>query len=471
MIVGVVGAGTLRADDWVWQRFAAVSEDGALSIEIFNEKGLSPEECTKLLSSIPHEDVCFGFDIKGEKIFGDREAGAVPQPGVRRRWCYDAQEFTRKPFIESLEAFGIVPAERVLAANFHTYKAELIAKMMRRVLATLDEVGIPLTWQYNGPGSIADVLLKRNNVRAYRGLAQSDLQETDPELAQAIMSAYFGGRTELSVIGKVKGPLYSYDLASAFPHAMLDLPCLAHGRWRKTTEGLDEVRVATVALVHFRVRAVPKAERKKMVWAPLPCRTTDGPVWGVNFEGFGWWPEVQVALDKWPGLIEILDGWIFRPSCTHKPFDWIPGVYKSRCVLEGKGNRGGANLLKMALAATYGKTATMDESPVRSYVWAGLTTAITRARILQALEPSVISIATDGLISRRRLDLGGAGLGSWSGEKHTQGAFFAAPGQFLPEDTSKTALKPMPHREAWTRGALLVRDLGGRTSTPYNAGP
>jgi len=36
--------------------------------------------------------------------------------------------------------------------------------------------------------------------------------------------------------GEINGPIYEYDIRSAYPAAMLQLPCLAHGRWSRYVE-------------------------------------------------------------------------------------------------------------------------------------------------------------------------------------------------------------------------------------------
>src|SRR5205814_451985 len=56
--------------------------------------------------------------------------------------------------------------------------------------------------------------------------------ERDREFEVAANLAYYGGRFEVSRIGFIPGPLYEYDLRSAYPAAMLQMPCSLDTRWR-----------------------------------------------------------------------------------------------------------------------------------------------------------------------------------------------------------------------------------------------
>lgn len=389
----------------------------------------------------------FTADRDGFTIAAGRTVTARGKKKVGR-WArstrvWDAMGFTHQSFDESLKTFGVGSVdERAFCLGMNLRRdavipAELTARLMRKVLDTLDASGINIKGQYRGAGSIAGTLVRQHNVRAYRGPAQSEIRETDPELATAIMSAYFGGRDEIAFQGLVKGPLYEYDLSGAYPHAMTKLPCLACGRWRKATQGLTELRAASLALVHFRVALVDGPHRRDTSWAPLPCRTEDGPVWGTNFEGWAWWPEVEAAMRGWPGLVEIKDAWTYHTTCRHKPFAFLKDVYRDRMAYEiGGRDIGGAALLKAGMAAVYGKAAQRFESAVQSYAWAGMTTSIIRAQVLEVLDTSVVSIATDAVIRSEPQCWSKADF-QWRKDNYVDSrlsAFFAAPGLYAAFD-------------------------------------
>jgi hypothetical protein len=54
-----------------------------------------------------------------------------------------------------------------------------------------------------------------------------------PEVERAARHGYFGGRIEVPVYGEVPGPIYRYDVHSAYPAAIAELPNLTRGSWAR----------------------------------------------------------------------------------------------------------------------------------------------------------------------------------------------------------------------------------------------
>ena len=242
-----------------------------------------------------------------------------------------------------------------------------------------------------------------------------------PELQEDVMRAYFGGRSGVRQIGPVLGHLREYDLTSAYAAAMQDLPCLACGEWAEEDASLP-LRNRTT-LVRFNVRGAVWCGKS---WAPLPCRVDGDVVYGTGFTGVAWWPEVHEAMIGWPGLIEITSKVVYRTSCSHKPFHFLNEWFERR----GRLKLGPEELVKQTLAAVYGKVAQRFPSDLQSYVWAGLTTSLVRAKLLKAIaSEDVYAVETDSVILKGKLPTG-EGLGDWA-LKNTfpKGVFFTASGQ------------------------------------------
>jgi hypothetical protein len=53
-----------------------------------------------------------------------------------------------------------------------------------------------------------------------------------PEVEALANEAFYGGRFEISRTGLLPGPIFEYDIGSAYPAAMLQLPCPLHSQWR-----------------------------------------------------------------------------------------------------------------------------------------------------------------------------------------------------------------------------------------------
>ena len=98
--------------------------------------------------------------------------------------------------------------------------------------------------------------------------------------------------------------------------------------------------------------------------------------------------------------------------------------------------------MKLGLSSLYGKMAQRcGRGPYHDAVSAGLITALTRARLLEALgqDPkAVVMLATDAVFSRRPLALNiGKGLGQWECHEWPD-LFIAQPGVYWsPPDLSE----------------------------------
>ena len=178
----------------------------------------------------------------------------------------------------------------------------LLAQMMRKVVEGHEEAGWELKAFY-GAGSTGKAMLTANNVKEHKG---PRLDTLDEHLQHAIMSAFFGGRFEDSMVGTVRQKVWSKDIASAYPYAMTFLPCLSCGSWRHVGPGkslMSEISGAALACVRFEVKAMPDSKRYEMAWAPLPFRDDSGSIcYPLNFSGWAWKPEVMQALLGWHGL-------------------------------------------------------------------------------------------------------------------------------------------------------------------------
>lgn len=357
-------------------------------------------------------------------------------------------------------------------------ECHLLAQMMRKLIDAHERAEIPLK-RFEGAGSTASALLRKHEVENFRGPRAAVLPLG---LQRAIAAAFFGGRFENSAIGLVRRRVWSYDIASAYPYALSDLPCLACGTWERVTGKPYRVR-ADLRLVRFRVRKVSDAERRKIAWGPLPFRSDAGSItYGTNFSGWAWSAEYEAARRFSPELVEHGgEEWIYRTPCEHKPFAFLPPVYVKRIAW---GKDGAGKVLKLGPNATYGKCAQTagDDPPFQQFAWAGPTTATCRGMLLDAIGASsdrwsVISLATDGLYGTERLSLADprdtrtAGhldpesgeekpaLGSWEEKEIPEGAFFAKPGLYfrLNAELKEIRARGVGRREVKAAKARLIR--------------
>lgn len=330
----------------------------------------------------------------------------------------------------------------------------LLGALTRKLLSACSDAGL-VTTTLHGPGALAGGWLRQNGVQ--------HLKRDPPEAMRvAVSRAFFGGRFECSRMGDVPGPVYTADISSAYPAAMLDFPCLVHGRWTRVTERRrlrGRIETARLALVHVRVR---DSARARPDWGPLPWRRKDGaivfPRGGV--ETWAWRDEYLAAAEHF-GQVEALDAWVYETDCDCAPFAGLASLYRRRIEL---GADAAGRALKLAINSVFGKTAQSIgiDPPFRSLIWAGNTTSKTRAMLLSAFGVararwSVVMFATDSVWSTVPLDglpvlETGTGdlkkpLGAWTRKTYDGGAFICRPGLYFPLDP-----KEQDPKEFRTRG-------------------
>jgi hypothetical protein len=445
---------------------------GTASDAIASPHGLSSEECIDFLRAqckpgrIP---VVFGlgYDVahwaadlpdgaqlalwRGERVgWGDLTMRYIPRklltlswPG-RRVTIFDVQSFFGSTFEKALEThLGEVPdiirEGKAGRADFETWdpaailaynRAECAAleRLMERLADTLETHHpdlpdlLPRSW--HGPGAVAARVLR--SVEAGREVWPE--RKYPDDLREAFTRAYFGGRIETYGAGTVRGPVWRYDIRSAYPEACRHLPRL---KWR--WQHLDAFRAGR----HFALWRVRWDLRPFPQYAdlpgPFPWRDERGYViFRAEGEGWYWQPEVEAALRHYSG-VEVLEGWLMPHPYTYPLRELVERLYRVRRSLVAKGDPR-QYAVKIALNSLYGKMAQKAGSArYRSIAWAGYVTAWTRSRMLEAVlqDPhSVLGVMTDGLLTTRRLDLPqGSELGAWERETH-DGALILLPGVY-----------------------------------------
>lgn len=288
--------------------------------------------------------------------------------------------------------------------------SKLAATMEKFRTVCLDRGIRPLTW--NGAGKLASVLLKGAGVIKRKRL----LEITPPDMLEFAHAAYYGGRFEIGRVGFINEPVYEADINSAYPAAMLDLPCLEHGIWRKLKGSKAFRALPDDALFIAETRYDHPGPH--IVFCGLPLRTRKGKlVWQRRGIGVYWSPEIRSA-QRLGAVCTFGEGFVYERRCDcPPPFAFVAERYAERLAI-GKGTRGIP--IKLALNSLYGKLAQRIGNPTfQNPIWAGLITAITRAKLNDAIiaagPANVVMLATDAILTVAKpppVPIG-KGLGEW----------------------------------------------------------
>lgn len=301
-------------------------------------------------------------------------------------------------------SFSLDDVETVLTYN----RAELtnLILLVDELRARLNAVGLrPARW--DGPGAIAAALLSRERVKDARA-------ESPDAVASAARYAYAGGRFEVIKHGHSDKPAYEYDVNSAYPAALVNVPDLSNGTWIHH----DGEHDADFALYHVTWKC-----NDMLRPGPLFRRNRNGTIcYPVAGTGWYWSPEYRAASsycrEYGYGEMSVSETWEFRPNGdARKPFEFVEGLYLKRLALKKSGD--GAQVgIKLGLNSLYGKLAqqvgwerrkgVLRIPPYHQIEWAGYATSFCRARVLTACLPkihAVIAFETDAVFSTEPLDV------------------------------------------------------------------
>lgn len=352
--------------------------------------------------------------------------------------------------------------EAVLAYCYE--ECRCMAELARKLIDAHTQVGLLLK-NYFGAGSSAAAMLDVMGIK--RRIKKTRIARAlDPaELQSAIASAFFGGRFEHSRIGLIEGPVYSYDIASAYPYQLCFLPCFAHGHWRHTTrrEDLDSCRTALV-----RYSLAPPRNAGD-IWAPFPFRLVEGSIVYPRESGGGWlWAEEFLVGERVFPNAHFLEAWTWHQDCDCVPFKDIPHYYRERVRI---GKEGPGIVIKLGVNSCYGKCAQSAGGigQFTDWCWAGLITSGCRAQVLECLgslenRDAMVMVATDGVCSTVPIsfalpkDTGtfdlSKPLGGWEEKILPHGLFLARPGVYFQPSMSAEEMKHVRGRGVG-RGAVI----------------
>ena len=336
---------------------------------------------------------------------------------------------------------------------YTTLELRLLARMMGDLRVGFEETGLHLR-HWHGAGAAASALIESQKLKMRYGpdIAASNISPQQT----AAHHAYYGGRIELLKQGYVENrALHVYDIASAYPAAMVEFPSLAGGEWvgKSGTEfakgSLRDLRATVEAascLSMFKIQfQFPTYERydpdaRKAVFIPfypLPYRDKRG---GILYpaSGYGWYNrEEALGAISWlerfvpdyprprnkhqkMTVFDIGEAWIFEPGqegrANQGPFDFVRDRFAQRRTIKEEADRAGRydireKAIKLSLNSIYGKLAQSvgsdGEAPtVANPYYAAATTAYCRRRLIEAalLDPhAIVFFATDGIVSTRPL--------------------------------------------------------------------
>lgn len=324
--------------------------------------------------------------------------------------------------------------------EYNQLECEITSRLMAQLAQGMREEELrPARDQWYGPGQLAQLWLRK--IKAPTG---AEVREAVPEAVRAAgRGAYFGGWFEIFWHGKVRGTSYGYDINSAYPFIMSQLPCLLHGSWRhhssETLQHIDHAALFdSVQLIHATVRG------SDAVCGAMPHRKADRTIVRPHTtKGWFWASELKAALDA--RLIDSIvfhERWHYAPCDCKPPLTAIAELYEGRIAI-GKNSPAG-KARKLIYNSCAGKFQQSVGEPVfGNPLYASMITAGCRAMICRAIgshpggTDALLMVATDGVAFRSPhpgLYLDISRLGAWSATEHKNLTLFM-PGVYWDDAT------------------------------------
>jgi hypothetical protein len=261
-------------------------------------------------------------------------------------------------------------------------------ELMEDLSSGFRKLGVKLgKTEFHGPGQAAQKWAEDQ-----RGiiLCRDAVLELPPSLQDDLVKSYYGGIFEILAHGHIPGTSYEYDINSAYPNAMVNLPCLC-GEWSRGVDG---------DLTLYRC-VVWGSDRR---FGPLPFRTPQRTIRRPMItKGWYWKHEIEAAQRA--GLIRKINvvARIGYTKCQHpNPVAGLKSLYETRIRLGKESSLGKA--MKLIYNSLYGKFAQSIGNPkVANVVFASLITSMCRTTILDAISThpnrtrDLLMVATDAV--------------------------------------------------------------------------
>ena len=355
----------------------------------------------------------------------------------------DPSEWGEHPIVTS-EEYKVIREGKTARGNaefnedmirYNVLENEVMGRMMSSLNQGLIHAGIFLNRdQWYGPGQAAGKWLDKIHAPTAK-----QIQEAVPiEARDAARKSYFGGWFEIFAHGIIPEGSYEYDIHSAYPQIISELPCLLHGNWMSSSESLSSKESDHVSLVFGTVtgeddRCGTMLHRNGLgrVFRPQTSRG-----WFWNFE-------IEAAI-RCNIICEfrLEKRFSYIPCECPAPIQSIAMLYDERLRVGKKTPEGKA--LKLIMNSCYGKTAQSVGHPkFANPIYASMITAKCRTMILDAIAThpagtkDILMVATDGVYFRTphpTLPVTKETLGTWE-RKQRENLTLFLPGMYWDDET------------------------------------
>ena len=279
------------------------------------------------------------------------------------------------------------------------------------------------------------------------------------EIQEMAYRSYYGGRFEILKRGFV-GEAYLYDINSAYPYAITQIPDLSKGNWIKRKTIHKDAKLG-----FFKIKAnVPDCKYVP----PFPFRTKHDIIFpSGEFETYCTMTELQACESK--SFYRILEGYQFITNSDIYPYrEFIENLYQKRMELKQQNNP--LQLpIKIILNSIYGKTGQSVNHKIGNLfnpVIFAFITGFCRAQLYDFvrkhdIEKDIVFFATDSICTTKKLDVNSTKLGDFSFDNEAddvfvlQNGFYRFNGKWKQRGLGKLGTRDIEHLDTFEKDGRL----------------
>ena len=427
----------LLRNERAWIFFYNLSYDAECILKLLPSKVFDPYRKTKEMK-FTYQDYGI-FYIPGKRL--------TIRKGRHTVSCYDiAQFFDNKPLkIAYEENIGKTLDDNYLQTKqnresfslryFNRHKKEIrnychqdcvmTKELAEYWIELFDEVFGFLPRSWISSGYLAEKVLVFNKIPI------PYFNEIEYPVQELAWKCFYGGRFELIKRGFI-GECYLYDINSAYPYALTQIPDVTNGKWFDGTKINPNSKLG-----FFNIRTNIEDDVKI---APFPFKTQNNRIIYPTgeFETFVTLEELKSVIGDERISYKILDSYQFIPSknCAYPFKEFIENQYYQRLKLKEEKNPL-ERAIKVILNSIYGKTAQRVSNRMGNLFLPVVSSSITgfaRAQMYDfmrknGLENETVAFATDSLACTRKIPgLDSLDLGKMKLDKSGNDAYFLSNG-------------------------------------------
>ncbi len=322
------------------------------------------------------------------------------------------------------------------------------------------------TQRWISSGYLAEKVLINNNVKI------PYFKDLDYSLQEFAWNSYFGGRFEIIQRGFI-GKAWLYDINSAYPYALSQMPDITKGTWRNGLKSINDKAIIgffKIEVKYDECEYLPAfAFRRITLNNDLICYPSG------NFVTYATLEELRNVDQK---NYSIIDSWQYFDENPTYPFrDFINTHYEKRMKLKTENNPMQLPI-KIILNAIYGKMGQKVNRRIGNLfnpVIFSFITGFARAQLFQFVKENnlakdVVAFATDSVCVTKSVDVNSKELGGFSLDKHAkdvyylQNGFYRFNGKWKLRGLGKLGRKEIEHIDTIEKdGRLYYKYLVNRT--------